>query len=528
MMMSYQLYGNQTSLWRSPKTERDGFWESVGRVSKTGLEPGVPSDLKPNVTVCKGVGVCTYENVQNAVNAAPDNLSGKQRFVILIKEGVYKEIVRIGLAKRNVMLIGEGIGKTVITGSLNVGHLGITTYNTATVGVVGDGFMARDLTIQNTAGPGANQAVAFRSGSDLSVVENCEFIGNQDTLYAHSLRQLYKSCIIQGNVDFIFGSSASVFHNCTILIRPRQLDPMKGGNSVISAHGRMDPAQTAGFVFQECVVTGTKEYMQLIQKVPRLQQTTFLGRPWKEFSRCVYVRCKLDAIVSPLGWLPWDGDFALSTLYFGEFGNTGLGSNLSERVSWSSRTPSTHVDVYSVKKFIQGVLGDGFMARDLTIQNTAGAGAHQAVAFLSDSDLSVVENCEFLGHQDTLYAHSLRHFYKSCIIQGNIDFIFGNSAAVFHNCTILIRPRQLDPMKGGNSIISAHGRQDPAQTAGYVFQEYVITGNKEYMDMFQKDPKLHKTAFLGRPWKEYSRCVFVKDPKLCHHLGGYIGMVISL
>ena len=104
-----------------------------------------------------------------------------------------------------------------------------------------------------------------------------------------------------------------------------------------------------------------------------------------------------------------------------------------------------------------GVLGDGFMARDLTIQNTAGAGAHQAVAFRSESDLSVVENCEFLGHQDTLYAHSLRQFYKSCIIQGNVDFIFGNSAAVFHNCTILIRPRQLDPMKGGNSIISAHG-----------------------------------------------------------------------
>ena len=227
-------------------------------------------------------------------------------------------------------------------------------YNVICTGVVGDGFMARDLTIQNTAGPGANQAVAFRSGSDLSVLENCEFIGNQDTLYAHSLRQLYKSCIIQGNVDFIFGNSASVFHNCTILIRPRQLDPMKGGNSVISANGRMDPAQTDGFVFQECVITGTKEYMQLYRKVPRLRQTTFLGRPWKEFSRCVFVRCKLDAIVSPLGWLPWDGDFALSTLYFGEFGNTGMGSNLSARVTWSSQIPSTHVDVYSMKNFIQG------------------------------------------------------------------------------------------------------------------------------------------------------------------------------
>ncbi|GKG44741.1 probable pectinesterase/pectinesterase inhibitor 51, partial [Tanacetum coccineum] len=64
----------------------------------------------------------------------PDNLGGKEPFVILIKEGVYEEIVRIGLPKSNVVFLGEGIGKTVITGSLNFGLLGINTYNTATVG----------------------------------------------------------------------------------------------------------------------------------------------------------------------------------------------------------------------------------------------------------------------------------------------------------------------------------------------------------------------------------------------------------
>ncbi|ONK55267.1 uncharacterized protein A4U43_UnF5720 [Asparagus officinalis] len=44
------------------------------------------------------------------------------------------------------------MGKTVITGNLNAGMVGVSTYNTATVGVLGDGFIATNLTISNTAG----------------------------------------------------------------------------------------------------------------------------------------------------------------------------------------------------------------------------------------------------------------------------------------------------------------------------------------------------------------------------------------
>ncbi|KAE9584229.1 putative pectinesterase [Lupinus albus] len=100
------------------------------------------------------------------------------------------------------------MGKTVITGSANAGQLGVSTYTSATVAIVGDGFMAKDLTFQNTAP--SHQAVAFKSDSDLSIIENCEFLGNQDTLLPQSLRQFYKSCYIQGNIDYIFGNSASV------------------------------------------------------------------------------------------------------------------------------------------------------------------------------------------------------------------------------------------------------------------------------------------------------------------------------
>ncbi|KAI3794608.1 hypothetical protein L1987_37240 [Smallanthus sonchifolius] len=351
MMMAYDVFGDKTASWRPPKTERDGFWESGGESGGVAPELGVPVGLKADVSVCKGGG-CDYATVQEAVDSAPGWGYGR-RFVVWVKEGFYEETVRVGIEKQNVVVLGDGMGKTVISGSLNVGQPGLSTYNTATFGVVGDGFMASGLTIENTAGPDAHQAVAFRSDSDRSIIENCEFLGNQDTLYAHSLRQFYKSCRIEGNVDFIFGNSASIFQDCTVLVRPRQLKPEKGENNAVTAHGRIDPAQATGFVFQNCLINGTEEYMRLYNSKPKVHKN-FLGRPWKEFSRTVFIDCNLEALISPQGWMPWNGDFALKTLYYGESGNSGKGSDLSGRVNWSSRIPADHVDVYTAGNFLQG------------------------------------------------------------------------------------------------------------------------------------------------------------------------------
>ncbi|KAK4797060.1 hypothetical protein SAY86_029386 [Trapa natans] len=352
MLVSYDIYGNETGSWKPPATERDGFWEP-GSVSDSGrgFTAAFPANLTVDATVCRdGAGGC-YGTVQDAVNAAPDN--GDGRFVIYIKAGVYNGTVRIPLEKKNVIFIGDGVGKTVITGNLNVGQPGMSTYNSATVGVVGDGFMATGITFENTAGPNTIQAVAFRSSSDFSYIENCEFLGHQDTLYASALRQYYKSCHIEGNVDFIFGNAGAIFDDCQILIRPRQLEPEKGESNPITAHGRADPSQSTGFVFHNCVINGTEAYMKLYHENPKLHKN-FLGRPWWEYSRTLFINCDLGPLISPQGWMPWSGDVALNTLYYGEFNNTGPGSPTSQRVSWSNRIPEEHVDTYSVDRFIQG------------------------------------------------------------------------------------------------------------------------------------------------------------------------------
>ncbi|XP_076939864.1 putative pectinesterase/pectinesterase inhibitor 51 [Bidens hawaiensis] len=351
LMLAYEAFGNETKSWKRVKTEREGFWEGVG-AGGGDVELGIPSSLvRTDITVCKG-GDCEYESIQKAVDASPDWSKG-WRFVIGVRKGVYEETVRVGIEKRHLVIFGDGMHKTVIKGSLHVGQPGISTYDTATFAVFADHFMAQGLTIKNTAGPDAHQAVAFRSDSDQSIIEECEFISNQDTLYVRSLRQIYKRCRIQGNIDFIFGNAAAIFQNCTILVRPRLVTPEKGEENVITAQGRIDPAESTGFVFQNCSINGTEEYMKLYNSNPKVHKN-FLGRPWKEFSRTVFIGCKMEALIAPQGWMPWKDDFALKTLYYGEFNNSGKGSDLGGRVKWSNRIPPDHVNVYSVKNFLQG------------------------------------------------------------------------------------------------------------------------------------------------------------------------------
>lgn len=56
----------------------------------------------------------------------------------------------------------------------------------------------------------------------------------------------------------------------------------------------------------------------------------------------------LDSLVSPVGWSTWDGsDFALNTLYYGEYQNTGPRATMSYRVRWKGFHVITNATVAS-------------------------------------------------------------------------------------------------------------------------------------------------------------------------------------
>lgn len=88
------------------------------------------SVVKADVVVAAD-GSGNFKTVAAAVAAVPDG--GSKRFVIRIKAGVYRENVEVGKKKKNVMFVGDGRTKTIITGSKNVVD-GSTTFNSATVG----------------------------------------------------------------------------------------------------------------------------------------------------------------------------------------------------------------------------------------------------------------------------------------------------------------------------------------------------------------------------------------------------------
>jgi pectinesterase len=84
--------------------------------------------------------------------------------------------------------------------------------------------------------------------------------------------------------------------------------------------------------------------------------------------------------------------------------------------------------------FFLVVKGEGFTAKELTIQNTVGPANHQAIAVFIQAENVAFYRCKFRGYQDTIYYNSGKQFYRECIIEGTIDFIFGYGNAVFQKC----------------------------------------------------------------------------------------------
>ncbi|KAL6907984.1 hypothetical protein ACP4OV_002155 [Aristida adscensionis] len=286
-------------------------------------------------------GTGDHKTIAAAIAAAPP---GSARHTIYVKKGVYKE--KVDIIRSNIYLVGDGPGLTVITG--NIGKITTETPCTATLYTQGDGFMARDLTIENTAGPEAEQAVAFASRSNRSALYHCHILGFQDTLLADANLQFYSQCRISATVDVVFGTATALFQDCVLILR------RSARYNVLTAQGRDRSDDLAsGFVFQGCNVT-TDEDLNGIE--------TFLGRPWRDYSRVVFLQCYMDAIVHPAGWVLWnrssppDHD-STKHVFYGEYQNKGPGASLSQRVSWPgfhSINDADEAQQFTADAFIHG------------------------------------------------------------------------------------------------------------------------------------------------------------------------------
>jgi pectinesterase len=164
--------------------------------------------------------------------------------------------------------------------------------------------------------------------------ENCRILGNQDTLYAagEGAYQYYKNCYIEGTVDFIFGEATAVFESCMIHAK---------SNGFISAAStsRYSPF---GFVFIDCTLRASPNATRVM-----------LGRPWRQYAKVVYIRCRMGNFIAPEGWQKWAGPATGDpNAYYAEYGSEGV--DVSKRVPWSKQLTEKEAAAYTLSTIFKG------------------------------------------------------------------------------------------------------------------------------------------------------------------------------
>ncbi len=133
-------------------------------------------------------------------------------------------------------------------------------------------------------------------------------------------------------MDFIFGLRASAWFD--------KVDIQTIGPGYITANGRDSSNNTSIYVFNQADVRGMSG-----------ANSTFLGRPWRQWSRVIFQRSYLGDVVKPEGWSRWDAVQPLENVVYQEYKNYGPGA-AGLRASFSSQL-STPIK-------IEEVFGRGF------------------------------------------------------------------------------------------------------------------------------------------------------------------------
>lgn len=295
--------------------------------------------------------------------------------IIHVGAGIYRE--RLLISRPRVTLLGENRDQTVVVyglGAFEVLEDGERrgTFRTASVRIDAPDFTAKSITFQNDAGFGhtVGQALALYVDADRCYFEDCRFLGSQDTLFTAPLplkeaqpggfrgpgelrpripgRHLYRRCFIQGDVDFIFGGATAWFEDCELFSRlPGDRKPSESPDKE-TVCGYVTAASTLentpfGYVFHNCRLTGDCP-----------PHTVYLGRPWREYAKTVFLNCYLGEHIHPLGWQDWNKPH--DHFFYAEYASTGPGAAPGQRADFSHQLTDAQSAGYTMEIVLDGWL----------------------------------------------------------------------------------------------------------------------------------------------------------------------------
>lgn len=282
----------------------------------------LPSNLTSISVANDGSGqFCT---VQGALNAIPANNSTPR--TIAISAGTYHEIVYF-TRKDNITIQGADRDRTIIAATNN-NNVNPSTQGRALFGVDSvAGLQIKSMTLYNQTPQGGSQAEALRvQKCDQCVIRNATIKSLQDTLL-WSGRVYADGCLIQGNVDYVWGTGVAYFNKCEI---------RTVGRTGVIVQSRND-AGAYGYVFVDSKLTADAAATN--NMLARIDVSAYPG------SHVAYVNCQMTNI-GAAGWTITGGTPS-SSLRFWEYQSTDASGNLinvSQRVSGSTQISASQAE----------------------------------------------------------------------------------------------------------------------------------------------------------------------------------------
>lgn len=262
--------------------------------------------------------------------------------VLELSEGTFR--CKLLITGDRITLRGQGADKTrIVYGDYakkpDFAGTEYNTFRTWTVAVCADDVTISDLSIVNDSlhPEVRGQEVALSVYGDRFTMERCTLSSTQDTLFLGPLppdlieryrdflpvllrqdkagRQVFRSCLIEGTVDFIFGCGEAEFEDCEL----RSLVDARGHGFIAAPAHTL--AQERGFVFRRCRLTAQEGVAP---------GSVYLARPWRDYGLCEFEDCDIqDSHIAAEGFDKWNDTARDKTARFYE---TPL---LPGRVSWA-------------------------------------------------------------------------------------------------------------------------------------------------------------------------------------------------
>lgn len=265
------------------------------------------------------------KTIAEAFTKAPSNSS--TRFLVLITNGTYNLggdgtnpqgiVLQLPAGKNNVSLIAQSKDKVILQGNPGWG------IKNAVLSIEANDLYMENITIEHKDGiTTSGQRPALNPAGDRNVYNGIRLRSKQDTQVTGGNRSFYYKSIIEGDVDFICGGGTHWFEECKLV--------SVGGGYLVAPNHTADVQY--GYIFNNNTITAASTY--------------YLGRPWQNAPRAVYLNTTMVNEPNTQGWASMGTVPALFAEYNSVNAN-GVSINTSNRTNVFTVSGVTYTGNYN-------------------------------------------------------------------------------------------------------------------------------------------------------------------------------------